>query len=78
MPCLFMFYQCLLQNVFDIAGMGDQDIERGSKHKDLRATELRKSEEAVQRTIKTFKSFVNPFNTDRRDALICLSSGMIT
>ena len=58
--------------------MGDHDIEKGSKHKDLRVAELQKSEEAVQRTMQTFKSFVNPFDTERKDTLICLASGMIT
>lgn len=68
----------MLQVVFDIADMANQENEGDSKHKDLRPAELRKSEEAVQRAVKTFKSFINPFDTERKDVLVCLSSGVTT
>ena len=49
---------------------------RGStKHKDLRPSEVMKSEKSVSKTTTAIRSFMNPFDVDDREKLYSLSSG---
>ena len=43
--------------------------------RDLRPTEITRSEKQVQRTLEAFKSFINPFQLEKSQPLISLSSG---
>lgn len=45
------------------------------RHKDLRPTEIRKSEGIVQKTMDAFLGFMDPFDIPDKDKLYCLSSG---
>ena len=47
----------------------------GDKHKDLRPSEIRRSEKWVQNATEAIKGFLNPFDVDDRDKVFCLSSG---
>lgn len=45
-----------------------------SKHRDLRPTEMIRSEEHVSKTIEAFLGFMNPYDREQ-EKLYCLSSG---
>ena len=45
------------------------------KHKDMRPTEVKKSERKVQQTMEAVNSFINPFDVPDKDKLYSLSSG---
>ena len=49
--------------------------EEETNHKDTRPSEIRKTEEDVQKLLESFQNFSSPFDTDERKALFCLSSG---
>ena len=51
------------------------ESQEGKKHKDLRPTEVTKSEKNVQRALSAITSFLNSFNINEKDNLYCLSSG---
>ena len=50
----------------------------GDKHKDMRPSEIRRSERNVKSTIGTIESFLNRFVVNNRDELYCISSGAPT
>ena len=50
------------------------DDEKDGKHKDLRPSEIKKSEFRVQEVERAFNSFTHPFHIDDK-RLICLASG---
>jgi len=47
----------------------------GTKHHDLRPCEITKSEKLVNRTREAVESFMNPFEVERKDHLLIISSG---
>ena len=49
--------------------------EEETNHKDARPSEIRKTEEDVQKLLESFQNCSSPFDTDERKALFCLSSG---
>ena len=53
----------------------DPDCPRAGKHRELERAEIRKSEEAVQRTIAAIHNFTNPFTLADKDHLYSLASG---
>lgn len=55
--------------------LGDSDVPKGNKHRELEKAQIRKSEEAVQQTITAIQSFTNPFTIADKDRLYCISSG---
>ena len=57
-----------------MAGM-TQSEEDGTKHHDLRPSEIIKSETAVRNAQAKVKSFINPFSEAAGSNLIILSSG---
>ena len=59
---------------FHMADMPTESNER-DKHKDLRPSEIRRRGRNVKSTIGAIESFLNPFKTDNRDKLYCISSG---
>ena len=63
--------------VADTLSMADMLSEntQGKKHKDVRPSEIQKSEKYVKKTMDTICSFMNPFETEDHEAVFCLSSG---
>ncbi|CAH1773854.1 unnamed protein product [Owenia fusiformis] len=51
------------------------DCPKGGRHRELERSEIKKSEEAVQRTISAILSFTNPFTLTDKHHLYCLASG---
>ena len=51
------------------------ESNEGGKHKDLRRSEIRRSETYVQNATEAVRGFLNPFDVDDRDKVYCLSSG---
>ena len=47
----------------------------GTSHRDLRPTEIRRSENAVQRSMQAITSFINPFGDLQSNDLIIITSG---
>lgn len=45
------------------------------QHKDLRQSEVKKSEKRVQKTKSVIQNFLNPFDVSDHDKLYCISSG---
>ena len=54
------------------------ESNEGDKHKDLKPSEVRRSEKCVQNATEAIKGFLNPFDVDDRDKVYCLSSGAQT
>lgn len=63
-----------LHATLDMAGMAQGD-EIGSRHRDLRPSEILKSESNVMKTQDAIESFINPFCEEASVKLIALSSG---
>jgi hypothetical protein len=59
--------------ILDMAGM-TQSEEDGTKHRDLRPSEIIKSETAVINAQAAVKSFINPFSEEAGSKCIILSS----
>lgn len=53
----------------------DPEAPRAGKHRELEKAEVKKSEEAVQRTISAIQNFTNPFSLIDKDHLYNLASG---
>lgn len=53
----------------------DPDCQRAGKHRELEKAEVKKGEEAIQRTIETIRNFTNPFTISDKDRLYSLASG---
>ncbi|XP_033987161.1 uncharacterized protein LOC117483109 [Trematomus bernacchii] len=66
------FYQKTLEMVDLIK---DPDCPRAGKHRELEKAEVKKGEEAIQRTIVTIRNFRNPFTISDKDRLYSLASG---
>lgn len=53
----------------------DTDCPKDGKHRELERAEIKKSEEAVQRTISAIRNFTNPFSLVDKDHLYSIASG---
>lgn len=53
----------------------DPDGPKAGKHRELERAEIKKSEEAVQRTISAIRNFTNPFSVVDKEHLYNLASG---
>jgi len=53
----------------------DPDCPKAGKHRELERAEIKKSEDAVQRTIAAIRNFTNPFSLADKDHLYSLASG---
>ena len=53
----------------------DPECPKAGKHRELEAAQIKKSEEAVQRTITAIRSFTDPFSIMDKDRLYSLASG---
>ena len=53
----------------------DPDTPKAGKHRELEKAEIKKSEEAVQRTVSAIQSFTNPFSVPDKDHLYSIASG---
>ncbi|MPC13645.1 hypothetical protein E2C01_006385 [Portunus trituberculatus] len=56
------------------AGLETESYD-GQHHKDLRPSEIKKSEKRVEQTKSAIQSFLNPFDVSDYDKLYCISSG---
>ncbi|XP_052812099.1 uncharacterized protein LOC128239473 isoform X2 [Mya arenaria] len=64
------------EGLLDMCGLvDDPDCPKAGKHRELERAEVKKSEEAVQRTITAITSFSNPFALPDKDHLYSLASG---
>ena len=54
------------------------ESNEGDKHKDLRPSEIRRSNKCVPKATEAIKGFLNSFDVDDRDKVYCLSSGAPT
>jgi hypothetical protein len=61
-----------VDSTLDMAGMTNSEE---SAHKDIRPSEMRRSEADLQILMTSFKNFVNPFEVEIKESLFCLSSG---
>ncbi len=53
----------------------DPECPKAGKHRELEAAEIKKSENAVQRTLEAIKNFTNPFDINDKDHLYNIASG---
>ena len=50
------------ERMLEICGLvNDPECPKAGKHRELQAAEIKKSEEAVHRTLTAIKNFTNPF-----------------
>ena len=55
--------------------LSDTESPKDGKYRELQKTEVKRSEEAVQKTMTAIQSFTNPFTIPDKGQLYCLSSG---
>lgn len=64
------------EKMLEICGLiDDPDCPKAGKHRELEKAEIKKSEDAVQRTISAIRNFTNPFSLVDKDHLYSLASG---
>ena len=64
------------ENMLEMCGLlDDPECPKAGRHRELERAEIKKSEEAVTRTITAIESFTNPFNLADKDHLYSLASG---
>ena len=58
--------------------LGEAGLDNSNKdaHKDLQQSQMKQSEEDVQRVVTSFSTFINPFDVVQTDYLVSVSSGM--
>ena len=56
--------------------LADMDKKANSTHKEKRPQKMQESEPAVQRVYSAVNRFINPFEIDEKESLICLCSGV--
>ena len=61
-----------------IMDMAEIFMEDDSLHKEIRPSQIKSSQEAVDKVIQAFRSFQDPFTVENKDELFCLSSGVPT
>ena len=62
-----------VQATMELTGMESQGC---STHKDIRTSEILRSETDVRKVVDAITSFINPFDVEDKDVLYCLSSGV--
>lgn len=55
--------------------MADMDSQDCSTHKDLRPSQITRSEDDTRKVLQAIRNFINPFEVENKDVLYCLSSG---
>lgn len=55
--------------------MADMQQSNGHDHRDMRPTEIARSQRNTTKTIEAIQSFLIPFTVDTKDKLLILSSG---
>ena len=55
--------------------INDQDCPKAGKHRELERAEIKKSEDAVQRTSSAIRNFTNPFSLVDKPGIWHLASG---
>ena len=64
------------ERMLEMCGLiNDPECPKAGKHRELEAAEIKKSEEAVQRTLTAIKNFTNPFAIIDKDHLYNIASG---
>lgn len=64
------------EKMLDMCDMiDDPECPKAGKHRELEAAQIRKSEEAVGRTMDAIRSFTNPFTITDKDRLYSVASG---
>ena len=64
------------EKMLEMCGLiDDPDCPKAGKHRELERAEIKKSEDAVQRTISAIRNFTNPFSSVDKDHLYSLASG---
>lgn len=64
------------EKMLEMCGLiDDPDCPKAGKHRELERAEIKKSEDAVQRTISAIRNFTNPFSLVDKDHLYSLASG---
>lgn len=62
--------------MLEVCGMlDDPDVPKAGRHRELERAEIKKSEEAVVRTMSAIRNFTNPFSIPDKDHLYSLASG---
>ena len=61
-----------MQATYEMADMSSTELDM---HKEIRKSQITKSESDVQSLLEAIKGFMNPFQIDVKDKLFCLSSG---
>ena len=74
---MFLFYRWLCRSLFHVRGIPEvvPDYPKAGKHRELERAEIKKSEDAVQRTMSAVRNFTNPFSIPDKDHLYSLASG---
>ena len=68
-----MFSEAITVDMCDIAD--DPDTRKAGKHRELENAQMKKPEEAVQRTMSAIGNFSNPFTLLDKDHLYNVASG---
>jgi hypothetical protein len=68
------FASLLLKEAFAMVDMLADDSD-AKKHRDLRRTEIERSEANVVKVAAAIVGFINPFEMEQKDKLYCISSG---
>lgn len=64
------------EKMLEMCGLiDDSDCPKAGKHRELEKAEIKKSEDAVKRTITAIRNFTNPFSIVDKDHLYSLASG---
>lgn len=64
------------EKMLEMCGLiDDPDCRKAGKHRELEKAEIKKSEDAVKRTIAAIRNFTNPFSIVDKDHLYSLASG---
>jgi len=64
------------EKMLEMCGLiDDPECPKAGKHRELERAELKKSEDAVQRTISAIRNFTNPFTLADKNLLYSLASG---
>lgn len=64
------------EKMLEMCGLiDDPDCPKAGKHRELERAEIKKSEQAVKRTMSAICNFTNPFSLVDKDHLYSLASG---
>ena len=66
----------MYEKILEMRGLiCDTDVAKGGRHRELERAEVKKSEAAVQRTVKAIKNFTNPFTIPDKNHLFSIAFG---